>query len=233
LEEIGPGETLESYFGHKKKTKKQTLDTKPLNEFILRNYGLGIQKYKKTTKDTNNTQTTSKSVTDPFKEIEQINQKFNDLNKLSIHDSKLQEEIHKLLEFTARERRMEAIRFKEKAHFPLRFTPNLNSNQNGKYAGILRRLRWSNMPIKYSTDLSTLITRHITQNYKRFYSSRNDAWFVDSQIGNGHTPKELFRLGIKEDDALPRSLIPLYPKRPRMSLTWWKPLVWKPTQSNS
>jgi hypothetical protein len=47
LEEIGPGETLESYFGHKKKTKKQTLDTKPLNEFILRNYGLGIQKYKK------------------------------------------------------------------------------------------------------------------------------------------------------------------------------------------
>jgi hypothetical protein len=109
LEEIGPGETLESYFGHKKKTKKQTLDTKPLNDFILRNYGLGIQKYKNTTKDTNNTQITSKSVTDPFKEMEQINQKFNDLNKLSIHDGKLQEEIHKLLEFTTRERGTEAI----------------------------------------------------------------------------------------------------------------------------
>jgi hypothetical protein len=51
--------------------------------------------------------------------MEQINQKFGDLNKLSIHDGKLQEEIHKLLEFTTRERGTEAIRFREKAHFPL------------------------------------------------------------------------------------------------------------------
>jgi hypothetical protein len=109
LEEIGPGATLESYFGRIKKTEKQTLDTKPLNDFILRNYGLGIQKYKNTTKNTNDTQISLKSVTDPFKEIEQINQKFNDLNKLSIHDGKLQEEIHKLLEFTAQERKMGAI----------------------------------------------------------------------------------------------------------------------------
>ena len=114
-EEIEPGETLESYFG---RTKKRRLTNIPLNNFILRNYGLGENKYPK-----NND---SKS-TNPFQDEKQLQDKFDQLNKLSIQDAKFQEEIHKLLDYSNQERKKEHKSMKERAHFPLRFTPNLKS----------------------------------------------------------------------------------------------------------
>ena len=115
MEEIAPGETLESYFG--RNSKRNKLDNKPLNNFILKNYRLGENKNPKTQQDNTNV----------FKEQEQIQQKFRELNKLTIHDKHLQEEIHKFLLYEAKEQKEESKVFKQKAHFPLRFTPNLKS----------------------------------------------------------------------------------------------------------
>ena len=115
MEAIAPGETLESYFGRNSKQNK--LSNKPLNNFILKNYGLGENKYpEKHQEDTN-----------PFKEQEQIQQKFQKLNKLTIHDKEFQEGIHKYLLFKVKEQKEESKAFRQKAHFPLRFTPNLKS----------------------------------------------------------------------------------------------------------
>ena len=114
-EEIEPGETLESYFGW---IKKKWLTNLPLNNFILRNYGLRENKYPK-----NND---SKS-TNPFQDEKRLQDKFDQLNKLSIQNPKFQEEIHKLLDYSAQDRKEEHKFIKGKAHFPLQFTPNLKS----------------------------------------------------------------------------------------------------------
>jgi len=114
-EAIAPGETLESYFGQNSKRNK--LNNKSLNNFILKNYGLGENKYPKTQKENTN----------PFKEQEQIHQKFQELNKLTIHNKNFQEEIHKYLFFETKDQKEELKVFRQKAHFPLRFTPNLRS----------------------------------------------------------------------------------------------------------
>jgi len=115
MEAIAPGETLESYFGRNNKQNK--LSNKPLNNFILRNYRLGENKYPEKQWENIN----------PFEEQELIQQKFWELNKLTIHDRKFQEEIHKYLLFEAEDRKEESRAFRQKAHFPLRFTPNLRS----------------------------------------------------------------------------------------------------------
>ena len=122
-EEIEPGETLESYFG---RTKKNTLDNRPLNNFILKNFGFGEDKYvnKLSITKTNNT---SNDPINPFQEDNEIQRKIKNLNKLSIRDANFQEEIHKLLEYTSKDLKEERRAFKTKAHFPLRFTPNLKS----------------------------------------------------------------------------------------------------------
>jgi len=114
MEAIAPGETLESYFGQNSKRNKLT--NKPLNEFIIKNYRLGENKYSKNQENIN-----------PFKEQEQIQWKFQQLNKLTIHDRNFQEEIHKFLLYETKDQKEESKTFKQKAHFPLRFTPNLRS----------------------------------------------------------------------------------------------------------
>ena len=97
-EEIEPGETLESYFGQTKK--------KPLIKY--------------------STKTDSKP-NNPFQDEFNLQEKFKQLNKLSIKDEAYQEEIHKLLNHSLQDQKDEAKHIKEKAHFPLRFTPNLKS----------------------------------------------------------------------------------------------------------
>ena len=127
-EEIDPGETLESYFGQ---TKRKTLDTRPLNKFILDNYGLGENKHphQQSTKPSADIKSPSPNdiLPNPFQEIEKLRQKIEKINKLSICNTLFQEEIHRLLEFTDQERKDARKTFREKAHFPLRFTPNLKS----------------------------------------------------------------------------------------------------------
>jgi len=115
MEEIAPGETLESYFG--RNSKRNKLDNKPLNNFILKNYGLGENKNPKIQQGNTNV----------FEEQEQIQQKFQELNKLTIHNKHLQEEVHKFLLYKAEDQKEESKVFRQKAHFPLRFTPNLKS----------------------------------------------------------------------------------------------------------
>ena len=46
---------------------------------------------------------------------------------VSIHDKDLQEQVHKLLDFESKDRRSKARNQRVKPHFPLQFTPNLNS----------------------------------------------------------------------------------------------------------
>jgi len=115
MEVIAPGETLESYFG--RNSKRNKLNNKPLNNFILKNYRLGENKYSKE----------QQGNTNPFKEQELTQQKFQELNKLTIHDKNFQEEIYKFLLYEAKDQKDESKVFKQKAHFPLRFTPNLKS----------------------------------------------------------------------------------------------------------
>ena len=89
-EEIEPGETLESYFGQ---TKKKLFNKKPpeLNS----------------------------EPSNPFQEEYRLQQKFKQLNKLSLKDATFQEEIHKLLNYSAKDQKDEAKSIKQKAHFPL------------------------------------------------------------------------------------------------------------------
>ena len=54
-------------------------------------------------------------------------QQITNLKDLSIHNQMLQEKIHGLLNFYMKERRDEVTYHQKKAHFPLRFTPNLRS----------------------------------------------------------------------------------------------------------
>ena len=46
-------------------------------------------------------------------------ERFKQLNKLSIKDANYQEEIHKLLNYSSKDQKNEAKHIKQKAHFPL------------------------------------------------------------------------------------------------------------------
>jgi deoxyuridine 5'-triphosphate nucleotidohydrolase len=108
------------------------MTNKPLNEFILKNFGLGEKITSTPKKKTNSESRVKESIqpptaSDPFQAQRNYEQKIKNLNQLSLHDTRFQEEMNNLLEFSAPERSSEAKEFKKKAHFPLRFTPNLKS----------------------------------------------------------------------------------------------------------
>ena len=122
MEEIEPEETLESYFGRTKK-KRKILNNKPLNDFILRNYGVAENKYPKS--QPNMIQTRSPSINSSGNP--RYLQAISKLKSTSIHDKNFQEQIHKALEYTENDKKEESRYHKTKPHFPLRFTPNLKS----------------------------------------------------------------------------------------------------------
>ena len=122
-EGIAPRETLESYLGQ--------ADTKPLINYILRNHrpentNYPIQRLVNQTSNVHYASPSDKSSESP-QEAEKMQQKIEHLKKFSIRDATLQEEIHRLLNYTTPERKREMESLSRRAHFPLPFTPNLNS----------------------------------------------------------------------------------------------------------
>ena len=122
MEEIEPEETLESYFGRTKK-KQKILNNKPLNDFILRNYGVAENKYPRLQPYTIQVRSPSINSSGTPKDLQNISK----LKSTSIHDKNFQEQIHKALEYTENDKKEESRYHKTKPHFPLRFTPNLKS----------------------------------------------------------------------------------------------------------
>ena len=70
---------------------------------------------------------TDSEASNPFQDKYQLQERFKQLNKLSIKDTTYQEEIHKLLHYSLKDQKDKAKHIKQKAHFPLQFTPNLKS----------------------------------------------------------------------------------------------------------
>ena len=165
-EEIEPGETLESYFGQINKKKQKTLNHQPLNAFILKNNDLAKSKYSQITTYPTITSIPEKNISlpDPFQWIADQQRPITDLKNLSIHDRTLQERTHEYFGFSSKERKEEARYHCEKAHFPLQFTPNLQSKSK-------RQVCWhpkAALLVKYAykTFHGSIITNKTTYNLK-------------------------------------------------------------------
>jgi len=122
-EEIDPAKTLESYY-RQSTEKRKSMTNKPLNNFIIWNFGLGDSTNHKKSNAPQKEKVIWLSQPTSNNELKNKTHKFN---HLSIDDSILQEGIHKILDFTSEQQWSTARRQGSKPHYPLQFTPNLKS----------------------------------------------------------------------------------------------------------
>jgi len=136
-EEINPGKALESYFGRTDNENRKICDKRSLNDLILKNYCLAKDKQTNsaTLELSSDNQATFITYSSLLKNTEKTNQISKTFDKLSLHDGKLQEGMHKLLDFTSHEWREMDNSFKRRAHLPIGVTPGLRGKSK-------RRIHW-------------------------------------------------------------------------------------------
>jgi len=183
-EEINPAKTLESYY-RQSKEKRKSMTNKPLNNFIIWNFGLEDSTNHKKTNAPQKEKVTQSSQPTSNNELKNKTQKFN---HLSIDNSILQEGIHKILNFTSKQQRSTARRQCSKPHYPCWFTPNLKSTLKWQVCQKLPH-KW-NSPTKYFTDQSTPTTPPIILTYEMSSSTLTDVLYANSPTRNGIILKE-------------------------------------------
>jgi len=135
--EIDPGEALESCFGRTDNENRKISDKKSLNDVILKIYCLAENKQTNsaTLELSSYNQATLIKYSSLLKNSEKTNQISKTLDKLSLHDGKLQEGTHRPLDFTSYEWREMHNSFRRRAHLPIGVTPGLRGKSK-------RRIHW-------------------------------------------------------------------------------------------
>jgi len=127
-ERIDLGEALESHLGQPNKEKQKTYNQKSPGRFVRQNDNPArVGQIMKETRELLVNQSTFITQTDSLSSLENTKQIMKSLNDLLLHDRKLQEVVHKLLEFTPRGRKGTTDSTEGRVRFPIKFIPNPKS----------------------------------------------------------------------------------------------------------